>query len=232
MEATQFDPDVAIFRDPESPAAGELLLRLIHSANEPQTRWNKSLAVPLFAAIATDTGWFRYGGRNSETYREAAQLIDYGAEPLAIYHAIYEQESLAKRRLLASFTDHMELHCDGRLATSYLLQNDFAKHGAIRSDSDDMVNELLRVRGVEVAILLTEQVPTKPGAAPEVRMNFRSRNGFNCESFARTLFGGGGHVAAAGGSSWESIDETLRKILTAIEPLLNEMPRNPTVVSG
>ncbi len=38
------------------------------------------IAMPLFAAIATDTGWFRFGSTTGDTLRFAGRLVDAGAE--------------------------------------------------------------------------------------------------------------------------------------------------------
>ena len=39
------------------------------------------IATPLFAAIATDTGWFRFRSANPKTYRAAAELMEAGPGP-------------------------------------------------------------------------------------------------------------------------------------------------------
>ncbi|MDO4557658.1 MAG: DHH family phosphoesterase [Planctomycetia bacterium] len=225
LESVKFDPEVMIFRDSDASAAGELLLRLIQTATEPMISLDASLAVPLFAALATDTGWFRFDSVTSTTYRSAATLMEAGAEPATIYRAIYEQESFAGRRLLGRFMDHIELHFGGRLATVCLSRDDFAQTGALRSDCEDMVNEPLRIRGVQIVVFLSEQEP-KPGQTPEIRLSFRSSCDFNCAEFAKEQFGGGGHAAAAGATSFVSLEQTLRQILSAMEPILTD-GKNP-----
>jgi DNA ligase (NAD+) len=43
------------------------------------------MAGPLFAAVATDTGWFRFGSTRADTYELAARLVGAGADPAGIY---------------------------------------------------------------------------------------------------------------------------------------------------
>ncbi len=57
------------------------------------------MATALFAAIATDTGWFRFSSTQSSTYVVAARLIDAGACPQEIYRQLYERDSLSRAKL-------------------------------------------------------------------------------------------------------------------------------------
>jgi phosphoesterase RecJ-like protein len=50
----------------------------------------------------------------------------------------------------------------------------------------------------------------------ERKWSFRSKGSFDCNTFARKYFDGGGHFSAAGGSDKESIDKTILKFKQAI----------------
>ena len=82
------DLGAELFKDPTAEATGRLVL---DAARHLGVRVTPEIAQPLFAAIATDTGWFRFGSTNGTTFRAAAELVDAGAVPCDIYAALYEQ---------------------------------------------------------------------------------------------------------------------------------------------
>ena len=150
------------------------------------------MARPLFAAIATDTGWFRFLSVSGDTFRAAGALVDVGAMPQQIYTDLYERETLARLQLRGRILARTQTELDGRLAYTAALREDFQATGALASDTEDVVNLALAVLGVEVAVIFVEQ------ADGGYKISFRSRTPkVDCNALAKT-FGGGGHHAAAG----------------------------------
>jgi bifunctional oligoribonuclease and PAP phosphatase NrnA len=50
----------------------------------------------------------------------------------------------------------------------------------------------------------------------ERKWSFRSKGNFDCNTFARKYFGGGGHFNAAGGQDKEALEKTIQKFKQAI----------------
>ncbi|OYV85010.1 MAG: phosphoesterase, partial [Planctomycetia bacterium 21-64-5] len=75
------------FKNVQAEATGRLVLEAAGWLGVPLT---PEIATPLFAAIATDTGWFRFSSTTGDTYRFAGQLVDAGAKPTEIYRSLYE----------------------------------------------------------------------------------------------------------------------------------------------
>ena len=92
---------------------------------------------------------------------------------------------------------------------TWLDRADFDACGALPSDSEDIINELLAVGGTEVAVILVEQ--PKGG----FKISFRSRCAVDCSKLAEQ-FSGGGHKKAAGASLNEPLDIAREKILDAV----------------
>ena len=90
------DLGATMYKDYQAEATGHLVVQAADALKVPLTR---SMAVPLFAAIATDTGWFRFGSVTAETYRVIARLIDAGVVPSEIYGDLYERDTLGRLRL-------------------------------------------------------------------------------------------------------------------------------------
>lgn len=90
------DLGAELFKDTQAEAAGRLV---VDAARELGAPLDAEIARPLFAAIATDTGWFRFGSTTPTTMRTAAALIEAGARPSELYNLLYEQETLARLNL-------------------------------------------------------------------------------------------------------------------------------------
>jgi len=176
-------------KDEHAEATGRLIVEL---ARHLGVRLTPVMARPLFAAVATDTGWFRFPSTASSTFRVAGELLDAGAVPHEIYQMLYEQDTMARAKLRGIALDHLVIEQDGRLAYTYLLAEDFAKTAADRSETEDFVNMALTISGTEVAMLLSEQ------SNGQFRVSFRSRAGAIDCSVVAAQFHGGGHRAAAG----------------------------------
>jgi bifunctional oligoribonuclease and PAP phosphatase NrnA len=75
------------FKDTQAEAAGCLVLQ---AARQLDVTVTPEIARALFAAIATDTGWFRFSSTRSSTYRAAADLLDAGVRPDEVFTRLYE----------------------------------------------------------------------------------------------------------------------------------------------
>ncbi len=195
------------FKNVKAEATGRLV---VEAAEQLGVRLTPRIAMPLFAAIATDTGWFRFGSTSSDTLRCAANLIDAGADPAAIYQDLYEQETLPRLKLRGRILSRTESELDGRLIHTACLQEDFSETGAMPSDTEDVINLTLAVAGTQVAVILVEQ------QSGGFKISFRSRTSrVDCSKLAET-FGGGGHKAAAGAFVKDAWPEAQRTVLDAV----------------
>lgn len=182
------DLGAMVFRDEQAEATGRLILQLCEALGVEVT---PAIATPLFAAIATDTGWFRFSSVTAATFTALAKLTAAGASPPHLFSQLFEQHTLARIHLRGKILGHVTPECEGRLMWTYVTQDDFTSTGAQRTDTEDAINSLLTVAGAEVAALFVEleTVATK--------VSLRSRSDFDVRAIAEQ-FGGGGHRAAAG----------------------------------
>ena len=56
-----------------------------------------------------------------------------------------------------------------------------------------------------------------------IRISFRSKGDFDVNEFARAHFNGGGHKNAAGGESFDTMEETIRRFLEALPKYPNKL---------
>jgi phosphoesterase RecJ-like protein len=200
------DLKAELFKNVKAEATGRLV---VEAADALDVRLTPEIAAPLFAALATDTGWFRFSSTTAETLRLAGRLMDAGADAAAIYNALYEQDTLARVKLRGEILARVVAEMDGQLVHTYVRLDDFRRTGALPIDTEDVVNMTLAVAGSEVAVIFVEQ---KPNA---FKISFRSRCRVDCNQVARQ-FGGGGHKAAAGASLEGPFDEVRGRVLDAV----------------
>lgn len=198
------------FKDPKIEATGRLVLEAAKQLGVPLT---PQIAVPLFAAIATDTGWFRFSSARAGAYRAAAELIDAGVRPDELFVQLYERDTIGRVRLRGLILSRVQTELDGRLVHTLVLKDDFARAGALPSDTEDVINMTLAIEGARMAVIVIEQ--------PEggCKVSLRSRCQVDCSRIAEQ-FGGGGHKAAAGAFLHEPPDSAQAKVLAAVREAL------------
>lgn len=200
-------------KDVEAEATGRLVIEACDALGVALT---PQIATPLFAAIATDTGWFRFPSVNAKTYTAVARLVEAGAVPTHIFSSLYDQNSPARIRLQGRIMQSLRLEQDGRIAVGIAQLSDFSDTEAQLSDTEDVVNRLLSVSGVQAAMLV---------AAMDnecTKVSLRSRSDADVRVVAEQ-FGGGGHTKAAGVRYRGSVEAAIDAVL----PLLAEqLPAN------
>ncbi len=199
------------FKDVQAEATGTLVVAAADALQVPLTA---RIASPLFAAIATDTGWFRFPSVTGETYRVAARLMDAGAVPAAIYNALYEQDTVGRIRLRGLILARTVTELDGRLVHTYVLKDDYARAGAVPTDTEDVINLTLAIAGTQFAVIFVEQ--------PEggFKLSFRSRCQVSGSMLAES-FGGGGHHAAAGAFLLGTLEAVQSQVLTLVREAMH-----------
>jgi bifunctional oligoribonuclease and PAP phosphatase NrnA len=183
---TQDDLGATRFVDVTAEATGRLAYEAIAALGVPLTR---SMAHNLFAAVATDTGWFRHPNATEPTFELCGKLVAAGAELTPLHEEIYERNTLPRIKLQARVLDRVTTAADGRVAYSWVRFADFAETGAVPPDTEDMINAY-NMPGVEVRLFFVEQ---REGT---VKVSFRARRA-DVSKLAEQ-FGGGGHRLASG----------------------------------
>jgi len=123
---------------------------------------------------------------------------------------LYEQCRYARLQLAGRVLSRVTLDFDGKLAYTWVTQADFKETGAKPVDTEDLVNECLKIAGTECAFIAIEQLNKR------IKVSFRSRTNFDVAAVAEK-FGGGGHKQAAGAVLPGNMDAAKTKLLAAIK---------------
>lgn len=208
-------------------------------------RWSipSDAAEAILIGVATDTGWFRHSNTDTRVLSAAAELSRRGVRSHELYEALYQRETPARVRLLGAALSTLELHCEDRLAVMGLTRVAMSAVGATSTDTEDIVNEPLRIDSVVVSVLLVESDdgiirvslrskppvaavaelsdhPVSAGAPPRRAEGSSRAMGVDVAEAARA-FGGGGHTRAAGARIRGSLPDAKRDLVTHLETMLS-----------
>lgn len=191
------------FRDPRACATGELCYDLLLAAGGP---WTTEVVEGLYLAIMTDTGSFRFSNSTPGGHVVAAELIERGVDPEAIYRHVYGSFPLRRFRILEASLEHLDVDESGLVAWMTVPREICESLGAEPEDLDGLVDYPRSVSGVEVGLLFRE---TGRG---QVKISLRSNGRVDVNVLARR-FGGGGHVRASGALVKGSLDQVRKQVV-------------------
>lgn len=183
---------------------------------------DRAVSEALFIGIAMDTGWFRHSNTDERALSASAELMARGAKAHELFQGLFQRESPERVRLLGVALETLELLAQGRIAVMALSLNDFGIAGATPADTEDILNEPMRIDSVVVSVLLAEQ------GDGVVRVSFRSKPPLedgapDVDSAALAqAFGGGGHRRAAAARIDGSLAEVHGAIIEHIERVLSD----------
>jgi phosphoesterase RecJ-like protein len=164
------------------------------------------IAEAIYIALDTDTGRFQYTNTTQKAHALAIELMGHGVVPQEVYRRIYESVPFERQQLIGRALSRARRYENGRMIASYLLRSDFEELGVGEEYAEGVIDELRKVKGVELAMTVRE--PPEPTGARR-RISMRSAtDGLDVSAIARQR-GGGGHVRAAGFSTDESIEDVI-----------------------
>lgn len=176
------------------------------------------MAIPLYTAISTDTGCFRYANTTAHTFSVAAACAATGANLQPITQMLFDTVSLNKLKVQAWVTEHIQFLADGKAALCALPDGLAAELDVEESDVGGMSGFVRSIEGVCIAVTLREN--KEEGL---VFLSARAVPGYDAAAVCEK-FGGGGHKGAAGGSTALPLEEAVK----AVEAALLEAVRGTT----
>lgn len=196
--------------NPVSPACAQVLVGIFDYWNIPIS---KEIGTCLATGIITDTGGFNYSV-TAETFEFTAELLRSGVNISEIYRRVFETKSRANFELTRIASNRMEFFEDGKVTFTYITAEDEEVVRASTGDYEGIVQVGRCIEGVEVSIFLHE-LKEKGG----FKISLRSSEYVNVSDVC-LMFGGGGHVRAAGAFSTGTPEQIRDKVLTEVRKQL------------
>jgi phosphoesterase RecJ-like protein len=171
------------------------------------------IASALYTGLVSDTGSFQYANTRTKSLIHGAQLIDLGASPDEISRSIYESKPFGGLKLMGSCVASSRLLYGGQAVLGHVTRAMLSECGSLDEDTEGITDELRRISGTKAVILLKE------AADGSIKVSLRGKYGFDVKRVA-TVFGGGGHLLAAGCTIEGSLDEAEELVLTEMDRYL------------
>lgn len=192
-----------VYSDTSIPATSQMVYHFIEALAEEKFV-NQNIAECLYTGIMTDTGGFRFRSTSATTHRIIANLIEKGADPAMITSNTWDTNTVSRLHLLALILSRIEVVKDGKVAILWLKRDELMEFGFQKGDTEGFVNYGLSILGTRVSAFFMEDL-----YEDFVKISFRSKEDVDVNQFSRKYFNGGGHINAAGGKYFKSIEETI-----------------------
>ena len=172
-----------------------------------KTEWiDKTIATCIYTGIVTDSGSFRFPSTTGTTHRIVADLIDRGINNSEIHNLLFDNNSYNRLQLMGRGLQNMKVLPEYNTSYITLSQKELDEFHYEKGDTEGLVNYGLTIKGIHFAAIFIEHRDENI-----IKISFRSQGSFDVNQFAREHFNGGGHINAAGGKSYESMKETIKK---------------------
>ncbi|MFZ4455730.1 MAG: DHH family phosphoesterase [Bacteroidales bacterium] len=187
---------------PQLCSTGELVFRLICRFGMFESI-NLACAEAIYVAMMTDTGAFTYNSDNPEIYVIISELMKLGVKKDLLYQKVYHNYSADRMKLMGySLSDKLKIYPELQTALISLSKAELQKYNAKRGDTEGFVNIPFSISGINCSVFFRED-------EEKIKISFRSKGNLAVNRVASEYFGGGGHMNAAGGEFYGTIDEAI-----------------------
>jgi phosphoesterase RecJ-like protein len=172
---------------------------------------NSVIAECLYAGVMADTGSFRFASTTASVHHMVAFLKERGLEHSKVHENIYDNFLENRLRFIGHvLMNRMEVFYEFNTVLIAITKKDLLRFQVKTGDTEGLVNYPLSIQGIKLAGLVIDR-------DEERKWSFRSKGGFDTNTFARKYFNGGGHFNASGGRSNDSLEITVEKFKTAMK---------------
>ena len=196
--------------DTNKSSTAEMVFDFIVKSGHAE-KLNTEVSECLYAGVMTDTGSFRFNSTSADVHRMVAKLKESGLNHSQIHENLFDNFLEGRFRFFGNtLLNRMEIFYEYNTALIAIPQKDLIKYNVKTGDTEGLVNFPLSIKGIKLAAVIIDR-------GDERKSSFRSKGGFDVNTFARKYFNGGGHFNAAGGKNKESLEEVIAKFKQAIK---------------
>jgi len=197
--------------EPEAVATASVLMR--HMG-----KWGLAITAPMAAnlitGLVTDTLGFRTSNTTPEVLRQAADLMEIGADLGMLYYRSLVRRTFVEAKYWGAGLSSLE-RADGIVWASLTLADRKAS-GYNGKDDADLINLVSSIDDAEIAIMFVEQNATK------TKVSWRGLKPHVDVSKIASQYNGGGHKAASGAELSGSLAEVRERVLEDTRKIINQ----------
>lgn len=174
-------------------------------------------ATCLLTGMITDTKNFTVNCKNPDIYEILQRLLEKGCDKNRIVRLALMEKSYGALRLEAyALSEKMEIFPEFHAAVICLDQDECEKFRYEKGDTEGLVNRPTEIRGITFSFFLREDSDC-------VKVSARSVMDFPVNRMCAELFGGGGHVMAAGAEFYGSLPECRKRLVDSFPEYAHEL---------
>ena len=187
-------------------STGELLYQFLEIF---EIELREKIAKYMYLGIINDTGNFRHDNVTEHTFFVCSKLIGAGVNNHKIANIIFEV-SEKKVGFIGELYKNKKINERYEFISYYLTQEKMKELSIEKDDTDGAAEMLLKIEGMELSLFVREDVDGS------LKGSFRANDKYNVNKIA-SIFGGGGHIKAAGFKTNLSFKEILEKTYQELE---------------
>lgn len=199
-----------LYLEADAAAACECIYNVINELGNVITPY---MASCLYTGIATDTGCFKFSNTTPRSHRYAAELIEKGADYGEINRVMFEVKSRGRIAMERKVLENIEFYYGGRCAVITVTRDMIKETGCPLGDLDGVTAMSRQIEGVQIGVTIKEKPDGK------YKVSLRTFEPYNAADIC-AVFGGGGHIRAAGCEFSCDIESAKRQLLSAIGEVL------------
>ena len=204
---------------PEKSSTCEMIFDFIEMYNKVNLI-NQSIATCIYTGMVTDTGSFKYSSTTSRVHDIASYLLKKDINHIDIHNHLFDNNYENRLRFIGHvLSNKMEFFYEYNTALIRVSKEDLIKYEIKTGETEGLVNYPLSIKGIKLAALVIDR-------DEERKWSFRSKSDFDCSTFARNHFNGGGHFNAAGGNDKNSLSDTIKKFKEVVPMYKDQLSKN------
>ena len=169
----------------------------------------KEIAECLYTGMVHDTGVFQYSCTSAKTMNIAGVLMEKGINYSKIVDDTFYTKTYNQNRILGQALLDSKLYLDGKVIAAYITCEQMREFGCGPKQLDGIVNQLRVTKDVLVAAFLYENEDAS------YKVSLRANGDFNVAEVV-AVFGGGGHVKAAGCTMEGAVEDIMERLTAEI----------------
>lgn len=194
-------PDIVISH-PEDSSTSVLIYRVLTGLGHDKAI-TREVAECIYTGMMTDTGNFSYNSNSADLYEVIADLISRGIDKDAIYRQVYFSNSYNRLRLNGyAMYEKFKVYPEHKAALLTLTRDELNRFHYQKGDTEDLVNKPLTMPDVKYSVFLREE-------SDYIKVSARSKGDFPVNLMCRLHFNGGGHLNAAGGEFYGTMEDAI-----------------------
>lgn len=189
---------------PEIGSTAELIYDLIG-----EEALDDDIAKAIYIGMIHDTGVFQFSNTLPSTMEAGAKLIQYDIDFANLIQESFYEKSYKQTKIMAEAVLKSKMYLEDKCLVSYFTQEEMLAMKAGSADFTGIINRLKSVQGVACAVFMYEM------EAGNYKVSLRTSDKIDATAVT-TVFGGGGHVKAAGCNIHGTAEQVIEKLTAEI----------------